>query len=38
MTFACIGAVDALQTCLDFIRLNPNKKAIVIATDTLNMI
>lgn len=33
MTFACIGAVDALQTTLDFIRLNPTKKAIVIATD-----
>jgi hydroxymethylglutaryl-CoA synthase len=34
MTFACIGAVDALQTTLDFIRLNPTKKAIVVATDT----
>ncbi len=33
MTFACIGAIDALQTTLDFIRLNPNKKAIVVATD-----
>lgn len=33
MTFACIGAVDALQTTLDFIRLNPEKKAIVVATD-----
>ncbi|WP_395063184.1 hydroxymethylglutaryl-CoA synthase family protein [Flavobacterium sp.] len=33
MTFACIGAVDALQTNLDFIRLNPTKKAIVVATD-----
>jgi hydroxymethylglutaryl-CoA synthase len=33
MTFACIGAVDALQTTLDFIRLNPTKKAIIIATD-----
>jgi hydroxymethylglutaryl-CoA synthase len=33
ITFACIGAVDALQTTLDFIRLNPNKKAIVVATD-----
>lgn len=32
-TFACIGAVDALQNCLDFIRLNPAKKAIVIAAD-----
>lgn len=34
MTFACIGAVDALHICLDFIRLNPSKKAIVVATDT----
>ena len=33
MTFACIGAVDALQITLDFIRLNPTKKAIVVATD-----
>ncbi|SHI89398.1 hydroxymethylglutaryl-CoA synthase family protein [Flavobacterium terrae] len=33
MTFACIGAIDALQICLDFVRLNPDKKAIVIATD-----
>ena len=33
LTFACIGAIDALQTTLDFIRLNPTKKAIVVATD-----
>lgn len=33
MTFACIGAIDALQTTLDFIRLNPQKKAIIVATD-----
>lgn len=33
LTFACIGAVDALQNCLDYIRLNPSKKAIVIASD-----
>lgn len=33
LTFACIGAVDALQNCIDYIRLNPTKKAIVIATD-----
>ncbi|RZJ68041.1 MAG: hydroxymethylglutaryl-CoA synthase [Flavobacterium sp.] len=32
-TFACIGAVDALQNCLDFIRLHPDKKAIIVATD-----
>ena len=33
MTFACIGGVDALQTCLDFVKVNPDKKAVVIATD-----
>ena len=33
VTFACIGAVDAMQTCVDYVRLNPSKKAIVIATD-----
>lgn len=33
LTFACIGAIDALQNCLDYIRLNPNKKAMVIASD-----
>ncbi len=33
MTFACIGAVDALQNCMDYIRLNPSKKALIIATD-----
>jgi len=32
-TFACIGAVDALHNCIDFVRLSPTKKAIVIATD-----
>lgn len=32
-TFACIGGVDALQNCLDFIRLHPDKKAIVVTTD-----
>ena len=32
-TFACIGGVDALQNCLDFIQLNPSKKAIVVTTD-----
>lgn len=32
-TFACIGGVDALQNCLDFIKLNPTKKAIVVTTD-----
>lgn len=33
MTFACVGAVDALQNCLDFVRANPGKKAVVIASD-----
>lgn len=33
MTFACIGAVDALQNALDYVRLNPTKKAIVVASD-----
>ncbi|NDI99642.1 hydroxymethylglutaryl-CoA synthase [Flavobacterium sp. LaA7.5] len=33
MTFACIGGVDALQNCLDYVRLNPDKKAIVVTTD-----
>jgi len=32
-TFACIGGVDALQNCIDFVRLNPEKKAIVVTTD-----
>ncbi len=33
LTFACIGAVDALHNSVDFIRLNHHKKAIVVATD-----
>jgi len=32
-TFACISGVDAMQNCIDFIRLNPTKKAIVVTTD-----
>lgn len=32
-TFACIGGVDALQNCIDFVTLNPSKKAIVVTTD-----
>ncbi|SHI52301.1 hydroxymethylglutaryl-CoA synthase [Mesonia phycicola] len=32
-TFACIGGVDAFHNCLDFVRVNPTKKAIVICTD-----
>lgn len=33
LTFACIGAVDALHNALDFVRANPEKKAVVIASD-----
>lgn len=33
MTFACIGATDALQNCLDYVRLHPVEKVIVIASD-----
>lgn len=33
MTFACVGAVDAFQNCYDWVRLNPTKKAIVVASD-----
>lgn len=32
-TFACIGGVDAMQNCIDFVKLNPTKKAIVVTTD-----
>ncbi|NNC95057.1 MAG: hydroxymethylglutaryl-CoA synthase family protein [Chitinophagales bacterium] len=33
MTFACIGAVDALQNSLDWVRNGSNRKAVVIASD-----
>jgi hydroxymethylglutaryl-CoA synthase len=33
MTFACIGAVDALENALDWVRAEPSRKAIVIAAD-----
>lgn len=33
MTFACIGATDALQNCLDWVSVDSNRKAIVIASD-----
>ena len=33
LTFACVGAVDALHNSLDFVRVNPDKKAVVIASD-----
>jgi len=32
-TFACIGGVDAMQNCIDFVQLNPTKKAIIVTTD-----
>ncbi len=32
-TFACIGGVDALQNCIDFIKIHPEKKAIIVTTD-----
>lgn len=33
MTFACAGAVDALQNCSDFILAGHDRKAVVIASD-----
>ncbi|MEL6275895.1 MAG: hypothetical protein AAFU03_12400 [Bacteroidota bacterium] len=33
MTFACIGAVDALQNTLDWVSGNPNRIGIVVASD-----
>ena len=33
MTFACVGAVDAMQNCLDWVKQNPNRKAVIIASD-----
>ncbi len=33
LTFACIGAVDALQNTLDWVRGNVNRKGIVVASD-----
>ncbi|MBV8328797.1 hydroxymethylglutaryl-CoA synthase [Chryseobacterium sp.] len=33
LTFACVGGVDALHNSLDFVRVNPDKKAVVIASD-----
>ena len=33
MTFACIGAVDAMQNTLDYLRINSSKKAIIVASD-----
>jgi len=33
MTFACIGAVDALENACLFVGQNPEKKAIIVASD-----
>ena len=33
LTFACAGAVDALQNCCDWVRNGKNRQAIVIASD-----
>ena len=33
LTFACAGAVDALQNCCDWVRNGKNRQAVVIASD-----
>jgi hydroxymethylglutaryl-CoA synthase len=33
LTFACIGAVDALQNSLDWVRMGEDRMAIVIGSD-----
>lgn len=33
MTFACVGAVDALHNSMDWVIQNPTRKAVVIASD-----
>jgi len=33
MTFACIGAVDALLACLDYVQINPDRQCIIVASD-----
>ena len=33
MTFACVGAVDVLQNALDYVRVHPEAKVVVIASD-----
>lgn len=33
LTFACIGAIDAMENCMDWVRAEPHRKAIVIASD-----
>ncbi len=36
MTFACIGAIDAMHNSLSYLMTEPDKKAIVIAADIAN--
>ena len=33
LTFACVGAVDAMQNCLDWVKGGHGRKAVVIASD-----
>lgn len=33
MTFACIGGTDALHQCMDYVKLRPTRKCIVVAAD-----
>ncbi len=33
MTFACVGAVDAMHNSLDWVKQNPQRKAVIIASD-----
>lgn len=33
LTFACVGAVDALQNCIDWVQNGSDRKAVVIASD-----
>lgn len=33
LTFACIGATDAFQNCLDYVRVHPEQYAIAVASD-----
>jgi hydroxymethylglutaryl-CoA synthase len=33
LTFACIGAVDALEACLDWVSADPERMAVVVASD-----
>lgn len=34
MTFACIGGVDAMQQCIDYVRLRPRRRCVVISADS----